>query len=47
VKVCLLLDENLSPLIKRAIRQYSVEIDVLRVGEQGAPPLSTPDPEIL
>jgi hypothetical protein len=47
VNVRFLLDENLSPRLKNALRLRYPDMDVLRVGDEGAPPLSTPDPEIL
>lgn len=47
MQIRFLLDENLSPLIKQAVLQYDDSIDILRVGDEGAPPLSTPDPDIL
>ena len=47
MKVCFLLDENLPPRLKAALRRYDPAIDVLRVGDEGAPPLGTLDPDIL
>jgi hypothetical protein len=47
VRVCFLLDENLSPRLKPAVQRYDVAIRVLRIGDEGAPPLGTSDPEIL
>jgi hypothetical protein len=47
VKLRLLLDENLSPVLREALRRHDPSVDVLRVGDVGAPPLGTPDPEIL
>jgi hypothetical protein len=47
VRVRFLLDENLSPRLKPAIERYSRDIDILRVGDDHAPPLGTLDPEIL
>ena len=47
MKVRFLLDENLTPRLKAALLRYNPEIDVLRVGEAGAPPLGTLDPDIL
>ena len=42
-----LLDENLTPRLKAALWRYDATIDVLRVGEESAPPLGTLDPDIL
>lgn len=42
-----LLDENLDPAIVRGVRRRDPTIDILHVGEAGAPPVSTPDPDIL
>lgn len=42
-----LLDENLDPAIVRGVRLRDPSVDILRVGQTGAPPVSTPDPEIL
>ncbi|MCP4106283.1 MAG: hypothetical protein GY749_12210 [Desulfobacteraceae bacterium] len=47
MKICYLLDENLSPRIKLAILRYNKEIDILRVGDENAPSLGTSDPDIL
>lgn len=47
MRVRFLLDENLSPRLKAAIWRLDSEIDVLRVGDRGAPPLATDDPVIL
>jgi len=47
MKVRFLLDENLSPRLKTALLRLSPAIDVLRVGNAGAPPLGTLDPALL
>jgi len=47
VKVRFLLDENLPPRLKPLILKYSEQIDVVRVGEAGAPGMGTQDPDIL
>ncbi len=47
MKIRFLLDENLSPRLKIALLRLNPTIDVLRVGEVGAPPLGTLDPDIL
>jgi hypothetical protein len=43
----LLLDENLPPALRDAILRLDGGIDVVRVGDAGAPPLGTSDPDIL
>ncbi|MCB9020469.1 MAG: DUF5615 family PIN-like protein [Chitinophagales bacterium] len=47
MKVAFLLDENLSPRLKASLKRLDRRIDVIRVGDAGAPPLKTKDPEIL
>jgi len=47
MKICFLLDENLNPRIKLALLHLDPTIDVLRVGDLGAPLLGTLDPNIL
>jgi hypothetical protein len=47
VKLRFLLDENLSPQIKLALQRRYPQIDVLRVGDLGAPAFGTLDPAIL
>jgi len=48
VRVRFLLDENLrDPQLLESLRAYNAEMDVLRIGDAGALPLSTPDPDIL
>lgn len=47
MKVRFLLDENLSPRLKVAIKRFDTTIDVLRVGDRDTPPLGTLDPDIL
>jgi hypothetical protein len=42
-----LLDENLSPRLKLALQHLSPAIDVLRVGDPGAPAFGALDPAIL
>jgi len=42
MKVRFLLDENLSPRLKVALLRLNPVIDVVRVGEPGAPQLGTP-----
>jgi hypothetical protein len=47
MKVRFLLDENLPPRLKAALLRLNPAIDVARVGDPGAPPLGTPDPDVL
>jgi predicted nuclease of predicted toxin-antitoxin system len=47
MKVRFLLDENLSPRLQIGLWRRNPAIDVLRVGDLGAPALGTLDPEIL
>jgi hypothetical protein len=47
VNVRFLLDENLDPKVKIAALRLNPAADVLRVGDQGVPPLSTADPDLL
>lgn len=42
-----LLDENLWPMMQTLLLRHDPTIDVLRVGEKGAPPLGTSDVDIL
>ena len=47
MKIRYLLDENVSPRITVGLQRIAPSMDVLRVGDSGAPPLETQDPEIL
>jgi hypothetical protein len=47
VKVRFLLDENVSPRLKTALLRLEPAVDVLRVGDPGAPSRGTTDPDIL
>jgi hypothetical protein len=47
MKVRFLLDENESPRLKVALLRLNPAIDVVRVGDPDAPPLGTPDPDLL
>ena len=47
MKVRILLDENLSPRLKAGLLRYDPSIDILRVGDEDAPPLETGDADIL
>lgn len=42
-----LIDENLTHDIVVGVRKRDPSIDILRVGDPGAPPKGTPDPAIL
>jgi hypothetical protein len=42
-----LLDENLSPVIKRELLKLEPKMIILRVGDEGTPPLGTLDETIL
>lgn len=42
-----LLDEHINRAIQRQLRRWDARIEVLAVGDPGAPPSGTPDPEIL
>jgi len=46
-KVRCLLDENVNRAIKRQLRRLEPNIEVIAVGETGAPPAGSSDPEIL
>lgn len=47
MKLRFLIDENLSPRSKATLNRHYPTIDVLRVGDEDAPPLGTLDPELL
>jgi hypothetical protein len=47
MKLRFLLDENEPPRLKAALLRLNPNIDVLRVGEPGAPDLGTLDPDLL
>ena len=42
-----LIDENISPKYRTQLLYHEPSLTVLAVGDKGAPPKSTPDPEIL
>ena len=42
-----LIDENISPEYRTQLLRHEPSLTVLAVGDEGAPPKSTPDPEIL
>jgi hypothetical protein len=47
MKVRFLLDENLPRKFQVAVAQHHPDLDVLRVGDPGCPPLRSPDEVIL
>lgn len=47
MRIRFLLDEHLPHALVDSVKQYNKEIDILRIGLGDAPPLGTPDPEIL
>ena len=42
-----LIDENISPQYRTQLLYHEPSLTVLMIGDEGAPPKSTPDPEIL
>ena len=42
-----LLDEHVDPHLKRVLKTSWPDMVVWRVGDAGAPPLRSPDPDIL
>ena len=42
-----LIDENLSPAYRTQLLRHEPSLTVLAVGDEGAPPKSTQDPDIL
>lgn len=42
-----LLDEHVNPVIQRQLLRLDARIEVLSVGDAGAPPNGTPDSELL
>ena len=42
-----LLDEHINRAIQRQLRRLDVRIDVLAIGDSGAPDAGAPDPDIL
>ena len=42
-----LIDENISPEYRTQLLRHESSLTVLAVGDEAAPPKSTPDPEIL
>jgi hypothetical protein len=47
MKLRFLLDENLSSRVTLTVRRHYPELDILRVGDPGAPALGTLDPALL
>lgn len=47
MKVRFLLDENMEVQVRAALLRREPSIDILRVGDETAPPLRTPDPAVL
>jgi hypothetical protein len=47
MKMRFLLDEHMALRVKPAVLHRNPLIDVLRIGEPGAPPPATPDPAVL
>jgi hypothetical protein len=47
MNVRFLLDENLPPFLKDALVHANAAIDVIRIGDETAPPFGTSDPVIL
>lgn len=47
MSISYLIDENLSPLYKRQLLKNNPDLRVFEIGEFGAPPKGTLDPEIL
>ena len=42
-----LIDENMTPEYRTQLLRHEPSLKVLAVGDEGAPPKSTPDPDIL
>jgi len=42
-----LLDEHIDHVIQRQLRRLDSQVDVLVIGDPDAPPIGTPDPDIL
>jgi Domain of unknown function (DUF5615) len=47
VKLRFLIDENLSPRLTTTLHRHYPMIDAVRVGDGGAPPIGTLDPDVL
>ncbi len=47
MKVRFLLDEHISPVVQSGLKRHQPHMDVLSVGDPGAPPLGASDPGIL
>jgi hypothetical protein len=44
---CYLVDENLGPAIANHLRRLQPKVSVLKIGDEGAPPIGSLDPDIL
>lgn len=44
---CYLVDENMSPALANQMRRLQPTVNVIRIGDEGAPLKGTLDPEIL
>jgi hypothetical protein len=42
-----LLDEHVSPRLQKALQRHSPDMVVWRIGDPGAPPLHSPDPDFI
>ena len=47
MKPRLLLDENINRAVQRQLRRWNPDIEVLAIGDPGAPPTGMSDPNIL
>ncbi|HKS71210.1 MAG TPA: DUF5615 family PIN-like protein [Ktedonobacterales bacterium] len=47
MRIKFLLDEHLPPDLVAAVRREQSEVDILRAGMEGAPPLGSKDPDLL
>lgn len=47
IRFSVLLDENVSGRLDRALRRLGTGVEVLRVGHEGAPPVGASDPDLL
>lgn len=47
MKIRFLLDEHMPKELIKSVKRYDEQIDILRIGMEGAPPFGTQDPNIL
>lgn len=47
MKIKFLLDEDLATSIAAAVKRLDPNVDIIRVGAEGAPPLGTSDSDLL